>query len=82
MRHRCKLRDTSGKVVLKWEHFLGDVSDIADQMGTVRGHIERAQLSLKPYFHMIAKVIVSICRRLIGDISPMYRSGSPTVTII
>ena len=33
----------------------------------------------KPGFHMIVTVTVSICRRLIGDTSPMCRSRSPTV---
>ena len=31
---------------------------------------------------MVIAVNVSICRRLIGDTSPMRRSRSPTVTII
>ena len=66
----------------KWKHFLSDVSEVADQTGTVRGRIERVEMSLKPGFHMIVTVIVSICRRLIGDTSPMCRSRSPTVTII
>ena len=39
-------------------------------------------MSLKPGFYMIVTEIVSICRRLIGDTSPMCRSRSPTVTII
>ena len=39
-------------------------------------------MSLKPGFHMVIAVNVSICRRLIGDMSPMRRSRSPTVTII
>ena len=39
-------------------------------------------MSIEPGFPMIISVIVSICRRLIGDTSPMYRSRSPTVTII
>ena len=64
---------------VKWKHFLNDV---ADQTGTVRGRIERVEMTLKPGFHMIIAVIVSICRRLIGDTSPMCRSRSPTVMII
>ena len=36
-------------------------------------------MSLKPGFYMIVTEIVSICRRLIGDTSPMCRSRSPTV---
>ena len=68
-----------GDDFVKWKHFLNDV---ADQTGTVRGRIERAEMSLKPGFHMVIAVIVSICRRLIGDTSPMCRSRSPTVTII
>ena len=63
----------------KWRHFLNDV---ADQTGSVRGHIERVEMSLNSGFHMIVTMIVSICRRLIGDTSPMCRSRSPTVTII
>ena len=59
-----------------------DVSNVADHTGTVRGRIERVEMSLKPGFHMILAVIVSICRRLIGDTSPMCRSRSPTVTMI
>ena len=54
---------------VKWEHFLNDVADVADKTGTVRGRIERVEMSLKRGFHMII-VIVSICRRLIGDTSP------------
>ena len=54
---------------VKWKHFLSDVSDITDQMGTVRGSIERTEMSLKPGFHMIVTMIVSICRRQIGDTS-------------
>ena len=71
-----------GDDFVKWKHYLNDVADVADQTGTVRGRIERVEMSLKPGFHMIIAVIVSICRRLIGDTSPMYRSRSLTVTII
>ena len=71
-----------GDDFVKWKHLLNDVADVADQTGTVRGRIERVEMSLKPGFHMIIAVIVSICRRLIGDTSPMCRSRSPTVTII
>ena len=67
---------------VKWEHFLNDVADVADQTGTVWGRIERVEVSLKPGFHVIITVIVSICRRLIRDTSPMCRSRSLTVTII
>ena len=67
---------------VKWKHFLNDVADVADQTGTVRERIERVEMSLKPGFYMIVTEIVSICRRLIGDTSPMCRSRSPTVTII
>ena len=56
-----------GDSCVKWKHFLSDVSDVADQTGTVRGRIERAEMSLKPGFHLTVTVIVSICRRLIGD---------------
>ena len=34
----------------KWEHFLNDVADVADQTGTVRGRIERVEMSLKRGF--------------------------------
>ena len=68
-----------GDGCIKWKHFLNDV---ADQTGTVRGRIERVEMSLKPSFYMIVTEIVSICRRLIGDTSPMCCSRSPTVTII
>ena len=54
----------------------------ANQTATVRGRIERVEMNLEPGFHMIISVINSICRLLIGDTSPMYRSRSPTVTII
>ena len=59
-----------GDSCVKWKHFLNDV---ADQMGTVRGRIKRVEMSLKPCFHMIVTVIVSICRRPIGDTSPKCR---------
>ena len=71
-----------GDSCVKWKHFLSDVSDVADQTATVRGRIKKFETSLKRGFHMIITVIVSICRRLIGDTSPMCRSRSPTVTII
>ena len=58
---------------VKWKHFLNDVADVADQTGTVRGRIERVEMSLKRGFHMIITAIVSICRRLIGDTSPKRR---------
>ena len=58
-----------GDGCVKWEHFLKDVA-VADQTGTVRGRIERVEMSSKRGFHMIITVIVSICRRLIGDTSP------------
>ena len=72
----------NGDSCIKWKYFLSDVSDVADQTGTVWGRIERAEMSLKPSFHMIVTVIISICRQLIGDTSPMCRSRSPAVTII
>ena len=59
-----------GDGCVKWENFLNDV---ADQTGTVRGRIERVEMSLKRGFHMIIAVIISICRRLIGDTSPKRR---------
>ena len=71
-----------GDICVKWKHFLNDVANVADQTGTVQGRIERVEMSLEPSFHMIISVIVSICRRLIGDTLPMYRSRSLTVTII
>ena len=62
-----------GDCCVKWEHFLKDVADVADQTGTVRGRIERVEMSSKRGFHMIITVIVSTCRRLIGDTSPKGR---------
>ena len=62
-----------GDGCVKWEHFLNDVADVADQTGTVRGRIERVEMSLKRGFQMIITAIVSICRRLIGDTSPKRR---------
>ena len=56
-----------GDSCVKWKHFL---SDVADLTGTVRGRIERVEMSLEPGFHVIISVIVSICRQLIGDTSP------------
>ena len=52
-----------GDGCVKWKHF---PNDVADKTGTVRGRIERVEISLKRGFHMIITVIVSICRRLIG----------------
>ena len=75
-------RGQIGDGCVKWEHFLNDVADVTDQTGVVRGRFEKVEMSLKRGFHMIITVIVSICRRLIGDTSPMCRSRSPTVTII
>ena len=69
----ASLRQARGHIgdgCVKWEHLLNDVADVADQTGTVRGRIERVEMSLKRGFHMIITVIVSICRRLIGDTSP------------
>ena len=62
-----------GDNFVKWKHFLNDVADVADQTGTVRGRIEKVEMSLKRGFHMIITVIVSTCRRLIGDTSPKRR---------
>ena len=62
-----------GDGFVKWKHFLNNVADVADQTGMVRGRIERAEMSSKLCFHMIITVIVSICRRLIGDTSPKRR---------
>ena len=61
-----------GNSCVKWKHFLSDVSDVT----------ERVEMRLKPGCHMIVTVIVFICRRLIGDTSPMCRSRSPIVAII
>ena len=68
-----------GDDCVKWKHFLNAVTD---QTGALRGRIEGVEMSLKPVFQMIKTVIVSICRRLIGDASPMCRRRSPTATII
>ena len=35
-----------GDSCVKWEHFLNDVADVADQTGTVRGRIERVEVSI------------------------------------
>ena len=74
--------ETSGDSCVKWKHFLSDVSDVADQTGTVRGHIERVEMNLKPGFYTIVTVIISIYRSLIGETSLIFRSRSSTVTII
>ena len=71
-----------GGSCIRWNHFLSDASDVTDWTGTVRGPMERVEMTLKPGFHMIVTMIVSICRRLIGDKSPMCRNRSLTVTII
>ena len=39
-----------GDDFVKWKHFLNDVADVADQTGTVRGRIERVEMSLKAKF--------------------------------
>ena len=62
-----------GDGCVKWEHFLNDVADVADQTATVRGRIKKVEMSVKRGFHMIITVIVSICRRLIGDTLPKRR---------
>ena len=64
-----------GDSCVEWEHFLNDVADVIDQTGTVRGRIERVQMSLTRGFLVIMTVIVSICRRLIGDTSPKCRQS-------
>ena len=46
----------------KWKYFLIDVSDVADQTGTVRERIERVEMSLNRGFHMMVTVIGSISR--------------------
>ena len=61
----ASLRQARGHIrdsCVRWKHFLSDVSDVADQTGTVRGRIEGAEMSLKPGFHMVVTVIFSICR--------------------
>ena len=62
------------------EKFLGDVSGVANQMGRIRGRIERDAMSLKPGFHRIVTVIVSICDQIIGDTSPMCGSRSMIIS--
>ena len=61
----------------KWEHFLNNV---ADQTGTVRGCIERVEMSLKRCFHMTPYNSDRF------HMSPTDRGhvakASPTVTII
>ena len=70
-----------GDSCVKWKNPLSDVSDVTDQTGTVWGRIERVEMSSKPGFQMIVKVIVSILHPLIWDKSPLCRSRSPAVTI-
>ena len=62
-----------GDGCVKWEHFVNDVTDVADQTGMVWGRIEKVEISLKRDFHMIITVIISMFRRLIGDTSPKRR---------
>ena len=81
----ASLRQAQGHIgdsSVKWKHFLSDVSDVADQTGTVQGRIKRVEMNLKSGFHMIVRVIVSICCRLTGYTSPMCRSRWPAATII
>ena len=68
-----------GDSCVEWKHVLSYVSDVADQTETVRERIEGVEMSLKPGFHVIVTVIVSTCRQLIRDTSPMCCSRSPTV---
>ena len=73
------LRQAQGHIgdsCVKWKHFLSDVSNVADQTGTVWGRMERLEISLKPGFHMIVTVVVSICCGLIGDTRLMCRCRS------
>ena len=65
-----KAQGLIGDSCVKWKHFLSDVSGVADHTGTVRESIDRVEMSLKPGFHMIVAVIVSIWRRLIRYKSP------------
>ena len=79
----ASLRQAQGHIwdsCVTWKHFLSDVSDVADQSGAMRGRIECVEMILKPGFHMLITVIVSIFRRVMGT-SPMCRSRSTTVTI-
>ena len=55
-------RGQIGDGCVKWEHFLNDVADLADQTGMVRGRFEKVEISLKRGFHMLITVIVSIYR--------------------
>ena len=68
---RDRLGDTSGKFALNGNICERRRRSDGDSTGTHRKS-----------FQMIISAIVSICRRLIGDISPIYRSRSPTVAII
>ena len=46
-------RQTQGHIgdsYVQWKQLLNDVSDVEDQTGTVRGRIERVEMSLKAWF--------------------------------
>ena len=53
---------------------------MSPQTVTERGRIERVEMNLRPGFHMIVTLIISICRLLIRVTSSMCHSRSPTVT--
>ena len=57
--------DASGTVPLNGNTFLSDVSDVADQTGTVRGRIERVEMSSKTgfQFHMWPTGIQKLAKR-------------------
>ena len=71
-----------GDSCVKWKHFLSDVSDITDQMGTAPGRIERVEMSLKHGCHLMITSdrfhMLPTDRGYVADVS----QWSPTVTII
>ena len=76
-----------GDVWVKWKHVLKDVTDVSDQTGTVRGCIERVEMSLKLGFHVIIKpgfhmiVTVGDLLRHIGDVSPISQRHMETIAV-
>ena len=66
-----------GDGCVKWQHFLFDVYNLSDGDST-----GTQEMSLKPGFHLVATLMVSICRRLIGYTPQICCSRLLTVTII
>ena len=49
-----------GDGCVKWEHFLNDVADVADQTGTVRGRIERVHFFFISFFKYLNRLQISV----------------------